>query len=73
MIHEHLPDKQGHLGLLPEPCNPTQGFYKLWGGLVGWGGDVWWPKILVSAPVPLELILLGLTGLGTGLDNYKGT
>ena len=26
-----------------------------------------WPKILVSAPVPLELILLGLTGLGLGL------
>ena len=39
-----------------------------------------WPKILVSAPVPLELIWLGLTGLGlglgglgfgTGLDNKK--
>ena len=22
----HLPDTQGYLGLLPEPCNPTQGF-----------------------------------------------
>ena len=28
---------------------------------------VGWPKILVSAPVPLELICLGLTGLGLGL------
>ena len=40
----------------------------------GWGG-VGWPKILVSAPVPLELILTGLglglggLGFGTGLDN----
>ena len=40
-----------------------------------WGGVVGWPKILVSAPVPLELILTGLglglggLGLGTGLDN----
>ena len=25
----HLPDTQGYLGLLPEPCNPTQGFKKL--------------------------------------------
>ena len=42
-------------------------------------GVVGWPKILVSAPVPLELIWLGLTGLGlglgglgfgTGLDNW---
>ena len=41
---------------------------------------VGWPKILVSAPVPLELIWLGLTGLGlglgvlgfgTGLDNLE--
>ena len=48
-----------------------------WGGWVGWGGVVA-HKILVSAPVPLELILtgfdwvgLGLGGLGfgTGLDN----
>ena len=39
---------------------------------------VGWPKILMSAPVPLELIWLGLTrlglglgglGFGTGLDN----
>ena len=22
----HLPDTQGYLGLLPEPCYPTQGF-----------------------------------------------
>ena len=22
----HLPDTQGYFGLLPEPCNPTQGF-----------------------------------------------
>ena len=22
----HLPDTKGYLGLLPEPCNPTQGF-----------------------------------------------
>ena len=21
-----LPDTQGYLGLLPEPCNPTEGF-----------------------------------------------
>ena len=42
---------------------------------VGW----WWVahKILVSAPVPLELILTGLglglggLGLGTGLDNIQ--
>ena len=47
-----------------------------WGG----GGVVgWWVahKILVSAPVPLELILTGLglglegLGLGTGLDNIQ--
>ena len=39
-----------------------------------------WPKILVSAPVPLEPILTGSTGLGlglgglgfgTGLDNIR--
>ena len=43
----------------------------------GWGGGgVGWPKILVSAPVPLELILTGFDwvgagglGFGTGLDN----
>ena len=35
-----------------------------WGGVVVVG----WPKILVSAPVPLYLIgPLGLTGLGLGL------
>ena len=22
----HLPDTQGYLGLLPEPCTPTEGF-----------------------------------------------
>ena len=57
-----------------------------WGG-VGWGGGVGWPKILVSAPVPLELILTGFDwvgagpwgfgfepwGLGTGLDKKKGS
>ena len=45
----------------------------------GWGvGGVWVAhKILVSAPVPLELILTGLElglggfGFGTGLDNFK--
>ena len=41
----------------------------------GWGGVA--HKILVSAPVPLELILTGLglglegLGLGTGLDNIQ--
>ena len=48
---------------------------------MGWGGGgVGWPKILVSAPVPLELILTGFDwvgmglwglGFGTGLDNCK--
>ena len=39
-----------------------------------WGGGVVAHKILVSAPVPLELILTGLglglggLGFGTGLD-----
>ena len=42
-----------------------------------WGGGVVAHKILVSAPVPLELILTGLglglgdLGFGTGLDNYS--
>ena len=47
----------------------------------GWGGGggvVGWPKILVSAPVPLELIGIGFDwvgagpwgfGFGGGLDN----
>ena len=44
--------------------------------VVGWwwgGGGVGWPEILVSAPVPLELILtgfdwaLGVWDLGRGL------
>ena len=49
-------------------------------GVVGWGGVGWVVahKILVSAPVPLELILTGFDwvgagplglGFGTGLDN----
>ena len=34
---------------------------------VGWGGVVvGWPKILVSAPVPLELILTGFDWVGAG-------
>ena len=32
----------------------------------GGGGVVGWPKILVSAPVPLELILTGFDWVGTG-------
>ena len=47
----------------------------------GWGGVGWVMahKILVSAPVPLELILTGfdwvgagplVLGFGTGLDNF---
>ena len=35
----------------------------------GWGGGWWvvgWPKILVSAPVPLELILTGFDWVGAG-------
>ena len=48
-----------------------------WGG-GGGGGVVGWPKILVSAPVPLELIGIGFDwvgagpwgfGFGDGLDN----
>ena len=35
-------------------------------GWVGWGGVVGWPKILVSAPVPLELILTGFDWVGAG-------
>ena len=34
-----------------------------------WGGGVWWwvaHKILVSAPVPLELILTGFDWVGAG-------
>ena len=43
---------------------------------MGWGGVVVAHKILVSAPVPLELILTGFDwagpwGFGTGLDNYS--
>ena len=34
-----------------------------WGG---WVGGVGWPKILVSAPVPLELILTGFDWVGAG-------
>ena len=34
--------------------------------MVGWGGGVGWPKILVSAPVPLELILTGIDWVGAG-------
>ena len=30
------------------------------------GGGVGWPKILVSAPVPLELILTGFDWVGAG-------
>ena len=50
---------------------------KSWGWWVG-GVVVGWPKILVSAPVPLKLILTGFDwvgagpwgfGFGTGLDN----
>ena len=50
-----------------------------WGG-GGGGGVVGWPKILVSAPVPLELIGIGFDwvgagpwgfGFGDGLDNLK--
>ena len=46
--------------------------------MVGWGGVVVAHKILVLAPVPLELILAGFDwvgtgpwglGFGTGLDN----
>ena len=35
---------------------------------VGWDGVGWWVahKILVSAPVPLELILTGFDWVGTG-------
>ena len=35
---------------------------------VGWGGVGWWVahKILVSAPVPLELILTGFDWVGAG-------
>ena len=29
-----LPDTQGSLGLLSEPCTPTQTFKKFWGGVV---------------------------------------
>ena len=34
----------------------------------GWGGVGWWVahKILVSAPVPLELILTGFDWVGSG-------
>ena len=40
---------------------------KSW-GWVGWGGAVGWVahKILVSAPVPLELILTGFDWVGAG-------
>ena len=53
---------------------------KSWGCLGGWGGGVVAHKILVSAPVPLELILTGFDwvgagpwglGFGTGLDNIS--
>ena len=33
---------------------------------VGGGGVVGWPKILVSATVPLELILTGFDWVGAG-------
>ena len=33
---------------------------------VGWVGGVGWYKILVSAPVPLELILTGFDWVGAG-------
>ena len=32
----------------------------------GGGGVVGWPKILVSAPVPLELIFTGFDWVGAG-------
>ena len=58
------------------------GFYQNWTKytsshhlkVVGCGGGVGWPKILVSAPVPLELIGIwvwlgwGRAGFGDGLD-----
>ena len=42
--------------------NPTQT------KVIGWGGVGWWVahKILVSAPVPLELILTGFDWVGAG-------
>ena len=63
------------------PPRPSKS-YRVVGGVGGWGG---WGgggvahKILVSAPVPLELILTGFDwvgagpgglGFGTGLDNF---
>ena len=38
----------------------------------GWGGVVRWVahKILVSAPVPLELILIGFDWVGAGLRGF---
>ena len=55
----YLPDTQGSLGLLSEPCTPTQTFKKFWGGVVGWW---WWVahKILVTAQVLGFGIWIGL-------------
>ena len=41
---------------------------KSWGGVGWWGGGVGWVahKILVSASVPLELILTGFDWVGAG-------
>ena len=60
----HLPDTQGYLGLLSEPCIPTQTFW------VGWVAH----KILVSNPGPFGFWALGfwalegLWGFGPGLN-----
>ena len=48
----YCPDTQGYLGLLSGPYKPSHTLKKLWVVVVVVG----WPKILVSAPVPLELI-----------------
>ena len=44
----HLPDTQGYLGLLSEPCTPTQTQKVRGGWVVGWFTH----KILVSALGP---------------------